>query len=61
MSSDLVPTGIAARSVGVDHATLVRWWNRGYVTPELVTPGGHARWDLDDLKRQLRDVRGKDE
>lgn len=61
MSSDPVPTGIAARAVGVDHATLVRWWKRGYVTPELVTPGGHARWDLDDLKRQLRDTRQNDE
>lgn len=61
MSNDLVPTGKAAQAVGVDHATLVRWWNRGYVTPELVTPGGHARWDLDALKRQLQERRQRDE
>jgi len=61
MPSDPVSTGIAARSVGVDHATLVRWWKRGYVKPALVTPGGHARWDLDDLKRQLRDGRPRNE
>lgn len=60
MPSDLVPTGVAARAIGVDNATLVRWWQRGKVIPELVTAGGHARWDIDDLRRQLRDNQTRD-
>jgi len=48
-----VPTGEAANEIGVGRATLARWWAEGLVTPALVTAGGHARWDVDDLKRQL--------
>jgi DNA-binding transcriptional MerR regulator len=48
-----LPTGEAAREIGVGRATLARWWSEGLVTPVLVTAGGHARWDVDDLKRQL--------
>jgi len=50
-----VPTGVAAREIGVDRSTLVRWWQDGIVQPEIVTAGGHGRWDVDDLKRQLRE------
>lgn len=49
-----VPTGVAAKAIGVGHSTLARWWAEGKVTPALVTPGGHARWDVEDLRRQLR-------
>jgi hypothetical protein len=59
VTSDLVPTGVAAKAIGVDRATLVRWWQAGTVEPVLVTPGGHARWDIADLKRQLRDLRDR--
>ncbi|MFL6127241.1 MerR family transcriptional regulator [Actinophytocola sp.] len=48
-----VPTGEAAREIGVGRATLARWWSEGLVTPALITAGGHARWDVEDLKRQL--------
>ena len=53
----LVATGAAAKAIGVAHSTLARWWMEGAVTPALVTPGGHARWDLDDLREQLRAMR----
>jgi DNA-binding transcriptional MerR regulator len=56
----LVPTGVAAREIGVDRGTLVRWWQRGLVEPAMVTPGGHARWDVDELLRQLRAQRQRD-
>lgn len=49
-----VPTGDAAKAIGVAHSTLARWWKDGTVTPALVTAGGHARWDVEDLKAQLR-------
>ncbi|SFB39651.1 MerR HTH family regulatory protein [Amycolatopsis marina] len=57
VSAKLIPTGEAAKAIGVDRGTLVRWHRDGLVTPALVTPGGHARWDLDDLLKQLREMR----
>jgi len=49
----LITTGKAARALGIDPATLWRWYQAGTIRPAWVTPGGHARWDLDDLRRQL--------
>jgi DNA-binding transcriptional MerR regulator len=57
----LVPTGVAAAEIGVARATLARWWQQGLVKPALITPGGHARWDVDQLRRDLRDLRQRDE
>ncbi|WP_244211039.1 hypothetical protein [Amycolatopsis kentuckyensis] len=54
MQPKLVPTGVAAQALGVDRATLVRWWQDGKVEPAVVTAGGHGRWDLADLHRQLK-------
>jgi predicted site-specific integrase-resolvase len=61
MPPKLVPTGVAAQALGVDRGTLVRWWQQGMVTPAVVTPGGHARWDLGDLREQLKALRERDE
>jgi hypothetical protein len=55
-SENLVPTDTAAKAIGVSRRSLARWWKEGAVTPALVTPGGHARWDVEDLKRQLREM-----
>lgn len=51
---ELVATGVAAKQIGVHRATLVRWWQQGLVKPDLVTPGGQARWNVERLKRELR-------
>jgi DNA-binding transcriptional MerR regulator len=56
----LVSTGTAAAAIGVARGTLARWWSEGILTPALVTPGGHARWDLADLREQLRALRRGD-
>lgn len=53
----LVTTAQAARMLGVGRSTLHRWWADEVVTPAMVTPGGHARWDMADLKRQIADWR----
>ncbi|WP_043536101.1 MerR family transcriptional regulator [Saccharomonospora cyanea] len=53
----LLSTGEAAKHLGVARGTLTRWWQRGMVEPEFVTAGGQARWDLDDLLRQLEELR----
>lgn len=60
MTGPLVPTGDAAKALRVGHSTLARWWKEGTVTATLVTPGGHARWDVDDLREQLRALRRGD-
>jgi hypothetical protein len=60
VTGELVPTGVAAKAIGVDRGTLVRWWQNGLVKPALVTPGGHARWDVEQLKRDLRAARRPD-
>jgi excisionase family DNA binding protein len=49
-----VTTAEAARRIGVGVSTLQRWAAQGIVTPAWRTPGGQARWDVDDLKAQLR-------
>ncbi|QYN41185.1 helix-turn-helix domain-containing protein (plasmid) [Pseudonocardia sp. DSM 110487] len=54
----LVSTGEAARALQVDPTTLQRWANAKRVTPASKTLGGHLRWDLDDLRRQIADIVG---
>jgi excisionase family DNA binding protein len=49
-----VTTGEAAKALGVGLTTLQRWAHAGLVTPAFRTPGGHFRWDIDDLRSQLR-------
>lgn len=61
MASNYVSTGEAAKAIGVDRRTLQRWAAEGAVEPALVTNGGHQRWDVEDLKEQLRRNRRKAE
>lgn len=59
-SSRPLSTGEAAKQLGIARWTLVRWWQDGTVKPQFITAGGHARWDMPDLMRQLRDWRAQD-
>jgi 8-oxo-dGTP diphosphatase len=56
MRSDLVGTADAARAVGLSLRTLWRLIADERVTPTARTPGGHRRWDVDDLRRQLAEL-----
>ncbi|WP_179797995.1 helix-turn-helix domain-containing protein [Actinomycetospora corticicola] len=49
----LLRTTEAARRVGVSQRSLNRWTTAGKLHPTFLTPGGHARWDEADLRRQL--------
>lgn len=49
----LVGTGEAARALGIDRTTLARWAAAGSVTPASRTVGGHLRWDLDRLRKEI--------
>ena len=53
MAKPYVTSRKAAEAVGVGLSTLQAWAARGIVTPAWRTPGGQARWDVDDLRRQL--------
>jgi DNA-binding transcriptional MerR regulator len=52
-----VTTAMAARELGVSRRTLSRYASEGILRPTMVLPSGHMRWDLDDLRRQLRELR----
>jgi DNA-binding transcriptional MerR regulator len=56
-----VPTSVAARRIGVAVRTLQKWVEDGLVSPDLVTPGGHMRWDVDRLRDELRAKRQRDQ
>jgi hypothetical protein len=42
-------------------AAVLAWVRDGKLSPTLTTPGGHHRFDLDDVRRQLRELRQRDE
>ena len=52
VETKLMSTGNAARHLGVSVRSLQQWARDGVVVPDMVTPGGHGRWDIDRLKRQ---------
>lgn len=54
-STPLVSTGRAARALSIAPRTLQRYLEAGIVRPAEQTAGGHHRWDVDDLRRQIRD------
>jgi DNA-binding transcriptional MerR regulator len=54
LMTQYVPTGVAAREIGVSTATLTRWVAAGDVTPAQRTVGNHYRWDLTSLRAQVR-------
>lgn len=50
----LVSSTVAARELGVHYSALSRWAKQGRVTPAVRTAGGHYRWDMRELRKQLR-------
>jgi 8-oxo-dGTP diphosphatase len=51
-------TAEAAEALNVHLVTLQRWAKQGIVTPAFRTAGGRYRWDIPDLRRQLREKTG---
>lgn len=56
--SELVTSTQAAKAVGVSARSLARWAQEGVLEPDVVTPGGHFRWDVEHLRQQLKRQRG---
>jgi DNA-binding transcriptional MerR regulator len=57
----LVTTKQAADELGVSARSLSRWAKDGTLEPDLTTPGGHYRWDVERLRAELREKRLRDE
>ncbi|MHA6629379.1 MerR family transcriptional regulator [Pseudonocardia sichuanensis] len=53
----LVTTSELARAIGLHTRTIQRYRAEGVIVPELESPGGHARWDVEKVKDQLRALR----
>ncbi|WP_330218022.1 helix-turn-helix domain-containing protein, partial [Saccharopolyspora rectivirgula] len=53
MRTRLIASSELARELGVSRSTIARWVQNGWIKPALVTAGGQARFDLDDIKEQL--------
>jgi DNA-binding transcriptional MerR regulator len=49
----LVSTGELAKELHVTRTTIQRWWNEGIIAPDAVTAGGHGRWDVKRVQREL--------
>lgn len=54
---ELVTTAEAAKYLGINRTTLARYAREGILKPTLRLPTGHLRWNLDDIRRQLDDLR----
>ena len=60
VAGPLVPTSEAARALGLSARSLSRWAADGRVEPDLVTPGGHMRWDVERLRAQIVAIHDRD-
>lgn len=54
MAGRLLATAEAARALGISTRSLTRWVRQGKIVPTLQTPGGQSRFDLDELREQLK-------
>lgn len=58
--ADLLTTHELAQQLGVAASTVRYYRSAGRISPARQTPGGHARWSLEQVRRQLaeRPARG---
>ncbi|WP_092522812.1 helix-turn-helix domain-containing protein [Actinopolyspora saharensis] len=56
----LVSTKEVADEIGVARQTVSRWVREGVITPARRTAGGQSRFDLDEVKRQLKEHLGEE-
>jgi DNA-binding transcriptional MerR regulator len=54
MPPELLSTGETARRLGLSRSSLWRYVKAGLIEPDLITAGGHFRFDPDNVRRQLR-------
>lgn len=49
-----VTTSEAAKLLNVGVRSLQRWVEAGLIEPDYRTAGGHMRWDVERIRRELR-------
>jgi excisionase family DNA binding protein len=54
---ELLTTGETAKRLGLSRSTLWRYVKTGVIEPDLITAGGHFRFDPEHVRRQLRALR----
>ncbi len=52
----LVSTAEVARALGLSPRTIQNYRKSGLLVPDVESPGGHARWDLEKVSKTLRDL-----
>jgi hypothetical protein len=52
----LVTTAELARALGLAPRTIQKYRKDGLLTPDLESIGGHARWDVDRVREELRRI-----
>ncbi|WP_433272843.1 MerR family DNA-binding transcriptional regulator [Pseudonocardia xinjiangensis] len=57
----LVPSTELARALGLSARTIQRYRQLGVLVPDVVSPGGHARWDVERVRQQLREMARRDD
>ena len=59
----LVPTSVLARVLGLSDRTIQRYRQLGVLKPDVVSPGGHARWNVEKVRQRLRELaeQGRDD
>jgi hypothetical protein len=55
----LLTTGEVARALRISRGAVLKWAVEGYLVPTLTTAGGHHRWDLEDVREQIREMNRK--
>lgn len=49
-------SGELARELGLNVQTIHRYRARGWITPSVVTPTGHARWDAASVRDEMAEL-----
>ena len=52
----LVTSAELARVLGLSARTIQRYRQSGDLVPDVVSPGGHARWDVERVRTRLREL-----
>jgi DNA-binding transcriptional MerR regulator len=61
MRARLLTSGELARELSISPRTVARYARDGLLKPAETTVGGHHRWDLEDVRKQMADLRDRDE
>lgn len=56
----LLTSGQLADELGISPGTVARYARQGWLVPAETTMGGHLRWDLEDVRRQMEALRRRD-